>query len=746
MVEWDKGSVPLSSPVIPVTYNDAREAKTVPRVRRKLCDSNIYHIMLRGTNQQQIFHDRHDLEFFMGILIKCRELSGYSLLSYCLMSNHVHLLIRFDGEPMSAVMKRVAVRYAMYYNQRYERCGPLFQDRYKSQPIRTDGALFHVTRYIHLNPPKAGMCASAEDYPFSSAMAYVREALEPRVSALDESPLVRTDIMRGLLGDAPGKPTEIVSEALAYLSGSSRRGGAKGSVPLSASGSQPEDLTFMDLIPRITSAEVWKAVKERFGCETPGQVQKLPSESRLLCLRTLREIGLSIRKIARLTGIGKGRVEKALRSSAPTSPNVSFDLTFFSEDVKPLAEALPDDVRDILSRLESAGHEAYAVGGCVRDVLRGVTPNDWDICTDATPEQTQACFPGERMLTVGVRHGTVGLLRGRSIYEITTFRTDGSYSDYRHPDSVTFVTSLEADLSRRDFTVNAMAYSPAHGLADPFHGRADIAERLIRCVGDPDARFEEDALRVLRAMRFAATLGYSIEPRTEAAMRSAAERLRMVVGERVRVELCKTLLGDGAEVARVLRDNTLALKVILPELCKHMADADGWAHTLQGVAHAPADIRVRLSVLLRTVPAQGGDALRNALRRLTFDNATTEIVCTLAPLADEPLQPDVVSVKRTLNDIGFDAFTLLTAIQRALATQPGDTLDAVEAIRARVRDENACYRLRDLAVSGNDVMAAGVPAGRAVGGVLNALLDAVICGRLPNERDALLRAIASMRG
>ena len=226
--------------------------------------------------------------------------------------------------------------------------------------------------------------------------------------------------------------------------------------------------------------------------------------------------------------------------------------------------SLPDPVYRLLDHLSRAGFSAYVVGGCVRDSLLGLQPHDWDICTSATPDQMKQVFRGFHTVETGLKHGTMTVVVDHKPYEVTTFRVDGNYSDHRHPDSVRFVDNLTQDLARRDFTVNAMAFSPASGLADPFNGQQDLSAGLIRCVGIPEQRFDEDALRVLRALRFASVYDFTIEPATASALRKMSPDLKRVAGERVREELLKLLCGKAA--GRILREFPEVLAVIVPEI------------------------------------------------------------------------------------------------------------------------------------------------------------------------------------
>lgn len=431
---------------------------------------------------------------------------------------------------------------------------------------------------------------------------------------------------------------------------------------------------------------------------------------------------------------------------------------------------LPDGPQHIIQMLEALGHEAYVVGGCVRDSLLGRTPHDWDICTSALPQETAACFQGFRVIETGIRHGTVIVLLNGEPYEITTYRTDSSYSDHRRPDHVEFVRSLRQDLERRDFTVNAMAYHPQKGLVDNFGGRTDLLNRQIRCVGDPDRRFQEDALRILRALRFASVYGFSLEDATARSVTINRALLSSIAGERIQEELCKLLCGGGAGV--MLTRFTDIFSVFLPEirelaafLQSGSACPDIWAQTIRGVSSAPADRLLRLVMLLRDIGKpfcftkirQGNlrfyghagisaDLAAEALCRLKFDRATVLAVHDLIRLHEIKLIPSDRCVLRQLNRMGEVQFRRLLAVKRAdLAAREQigkenalQELDAVEKCLEQLLAQKRCFRLKELAVSGRDLAAAGMPQNAQLGSALQALLLLVMDGELENRRDSLL--------
>lgn len=431
--------------------------------------------------------------------------------------------------------------------------------------------------------------------------------------------------------------------------------------------------------------------------------------------------------------------------------------------------ALPPYAAEVLRRLRAAGYAAYAVGGCVRDSVMGLSPADYDVATSATPEETLRVFAGEQVVETGVKHGTVTVLTGGASVEVTTFRVDGAYSDARRPDAVIFTPSLPADLARRDFTVNAMAYDERENLLiDPYGGAADVTDRVIRCVGDPDTRFQEDALRILRALRFAAVLDFSIAPETAAALRRNAPLLGKISAERVNIELCKLLCGGN--VRAVLLNYVDVLGVPIPEILPmrgfnqhnpyHIYDV--WGHTAAAVESVPPSVVLRLSALLHdigkppcfTLDEGGGHFYGHAkvsaemadtiLRRLRFDTATRERVVLLVR-EHCGFELTERAVKRALNRLGPEAYFELSELMRAdnLAQSPAlrhrqAWIDAMERLGRDILNKEACFSLKKLAVNGRDLIAAGYAPGPELGTALRSLLDAVIDGKAANEKAALL--------
>ena len=437
---------------------------------------------------------------------------------------------------------------------------------------------------------------------------------------------------------------------------------------------------------------------------------------------------------------------------------------------------IPDGARRILQTLNSAGYEAYLVGGCVRDLLRGVKPHDWDICTSALPEETEQCFADRRVIETGLKHGTVTVLEEGEPYEITTYRTEGPYSDSRRPDFVRFVPNLEEDLARRDFTMNAIAMDLEGNLRDPYGGADDIKSRLIRCVGEPDQRFQEDGLRVMRALRFAAVFGYEVEEQPARAVHENRAMLDRVAAERINAELCKLLVGKNA--GDVLRQYPDVFCQFWPELGPLVALEQnnpwhcwgGWEHTIHAVEGAPADVTLRLSMLLHDIgkpackstddkgiahfyghPAVSARLADQMLRALKFDNKTRKRVVLLVERHDAQLPPRSHVIRRWLNRLGPEAFFQLLEVKRADSMGQASEkvrgrltgLDEIKAKAELILAERQCLTLKDLAVNGRDVIAAGVAPGPEVGLVLNGLLERVLSNEIINEREALIKILYS---
>ena len=434
---------------------------------------------------------------------------------------------------------------------------------------------------------------------------------------------------------------------------------------------------------------------------------------------------------------------------------------------------LPEYAAQCIDQLEAAGFATYAVGGCVRDWLLGLTPHDYDLCTAATPEEIKQVFSEFPLVLAGEKHGTVGVVLDREVVEITTFRTEGTYHDHRHPDKVDFVTDITLDLSRRDFTVNAMAFSPSRGLADPFGGANDLKSGILRTVGDPTVRFTEDALRILRGVRFAVRYGLTPEANTEQAMNTLAPLMDSLARERVFDELCKLL--PLVQTHDLLRYGNI-LAQIIPELKPMMGFAqhsrfhayDIYTHTAHAVAAAPRELTLRWAALLHDVGKPGcftldengeghfyGHAQLSAqmadtiLHQLKAPTALRERVTLLIDKHMTPLTPDKKLLRRRLSQYGEEAVRQLLSLQRAdyAATgKAGDAPDytAVTAILEALLREEARLTVKSLAVNGHDLMALGYR-GPEIGKALSWLLDQVLEERIPNQRQPLLDALENHR-
>lgn len=438
---------------------------------------------------------------------------------------------------------------------------------------------------------------------------------------------------------------------------------------------------------------------------------------------------------------------------------------------------LPDKVHKIIDTLEEAGYEAYAVGGCVRDSILGREPDDWDITTSAKPEEMKRLFP--RTVDTGIKHGTVTVLLGGEGFEVTTYRIDGTYEDGRHPTEVTFTASLKEDLRRRDFTINAMAYNETDGITDLFGGREDLARGVIRCVGNPLHRFGEDALRMMRAVRFAAQLGFAIEESTLAAIRELAPTIEKISAERVRTELLKLLVSPHPEKMRLLYETGLTA-CILPEFDRMMETEQNnphhcytvGRHTLAALCGVPGDKVLRLAMLLHDVakpvcrttdeegvdhfyghPAEGSGMARTILRRLKFDNDTTNRVCRLVQWHDDNPELTKRSVRRAIHRIGMGQYPALFAVKRAdILAQSGYQreeklayVDAYERMYEEILARQECLTIGELAVTGNDLIAAGMEPGKEIGAMLKQLMEIVLEEPEKNTREELIKIVSDLR-
>ncbi len=432
---------------------------------------------------------------------------------------------------------------------------------------------------------------------------------------------------------------------------------------------------------------------------------------------------------------------------------------------------IPPYVQACLDRLEKAGFEAYIVGGCVRDSLLGLVPQDYDMCTSALPEQTEAVFSDFPLVLAGKKHGTVGVVTGGNVVEITTYRTEGTYTDNRHPEWVKFVPTIEEDLSRRDFTVNSMAWSPSRDLADPFGGRADLEKKILRAVGDPETRFREDSLRILRGVRFAVKYALTPEAATMAAMVNLRQLMDNLARERVFDELCKLLLlattEDLVRFAPILAAAIPELEPMIgfDQRSPHHA-YDLYRHTAGVTGAVPKDLALRWAALLHdtgkittfTVDENGrghfyGHAKDSAqiadrvLRRLKAPTKLREDAVRLIELHMHRFEAEKKVLRRWLSRLGSETMDTLLTLQEADMGSKGtgkaqemDQFPRLRKLIAEIEAENACLSLKDLAVNGNDLMALGL-SGREIGQALNRLLELVLDEQAENEKDALLAAL-----
>ena len=397
---------------------------------------------------------------------------------------------------------------------------------------------------------------------------------------------------------------------------------------------------------------------------------------------------------------------------------------------------MDEGAAELLDTLHRAGYAAYVVGGCVRDSLLGLTPHDWDLCTSALPQQGMELFGEEKCIPTGLQHGTVTVKQGGGLYEITTFRTEGTYTDGRHPDEVHFVPDVREDLARRDFTINAMAYNAKEGLVDPFGGQADLQSGILRAVGVPHQRFTEDALRILRLYRFAARFGFSIDPPTAQAAQELCAHLDCVSVERIEEELAKLL---SAPAPAAYLDEKI-LSVVLPEL-----SPEALAAAKPVVDACPAGeqaLPVRLAALLLSL---GEDGTRRTLRRLRCSNTCIEETAVLVREAVPGVPVSLnIYARRLLGKYNLCTVQRLAALGTALQPEHAADFAALSELAEQLDADGVCCRVSQLAVNGRDLMAAGVPAGPGIRKVLEALLDGVIREEYPNERQALLAAVQQL--
>lgn len=431
---------------------------------------------------------------------------------------------------------------------------------------------------------------------------------------------------------------------------------------------------------------------------------------------------------------------------------------------------LSREVKELIGILNKNNFEAFVVGGCVRDSLLNTEPHDWDICTNATPDEIMRCFSDYTIFDAGKKHGTISVVKNKSVYEITTYRIDGEYTDNRHPDSVVFTKNIELDLSRRDFTVNAMAYNEKVGLVDPFNGRADLENRIIRCVGEPDKRFNEDALRIIRALRFSSTYGFTIEQTTADSIIGNAELLKNIAVERIAVELNRLLCGKNVEA--ILENFKAVFAVFIPEIipmfdydqCTEHHNRDLWRHTIFSVKSIEPDPALRMTMLLHDLgkplsctkdengkshfkghPAISERLSVKILKRLKYPTEFIKKCALLIKFHDVRFIGSKRQVRHLLNRIGEENFILLLKVQRAdimaqSMYEREEKLSSVERGKAyfdEIIAENECFSLKDLNINGKDLIALGIR-GRGIGVILNELLRLVINEEIENQKNKLI--------
>ncbi len=431
---------------------------------------------------------------------------------------------------------------------------------------------------------------------------------------------------------------------------------------------------------------------------------------------------------------------------------------------------LPRKAEDIIEKIQAAGYEAYAVGGCIRDSILGKEPDDWDITTSAKPEEVKMLF--DRTIDTGIQHGTVTVMIGKEGFEITTYRIDGKYEDSRHPKDVTFTSNLKEDLRRRDFTINAMAYNSKDGLIDLYEGVQDMKQGLIRCVGDAEERFTEDALRMMRAVRFSAQLGYAIEENTKKAIRKLAPTIQNISAERIRTELVKLMTSAHPDFFRIAYETGITAQVF-PEfdICMeteqnnpHHCYSVG-EHILHTLSYVESDKVLRLAMLFHDIgkprtltideegithnhghAAVGEELTVRILKRLKFDNDTIDKVKKLVRYHDRKIETNAKSVRRAVSDIGEDIFPLLFSVKYADIMAQSEyqrdeklsELETLKSIYGRIIEEKNCLSLKDLAVTGGDLIAAGMKPGREIGTALHKLLEVVLEEPEHNQKEYLL--------
>lgn len=439
---------------------------------------------------------------------------------------------------------------------------------------------------------------------------------------------------------------------------------------------------------------------------------------------------------------------------------------------------LPNNVKTIIKILNTHNYEAFIVGGCVRDSVIGLTPHDWDICTNAKPEEIKKCFENFNTFDSGIKHGTISVVLDGEVFEVTTYRIDGTYSDNRRPDSVTFTSDITQDLARRDFTINAMAYNEKRGLIDPYGGRNDLSDKIIKCVGNPDFRFNEDALRIIRALRFASVYNFEIDYETAKSIHKNADLLNNIAVERISVELNKLLSGNGAE--KILNNYRDVIAVFIPEI-KPMFDynqhtkhhnRDLWHHTIYAVKSIDNTPLLRMSMLLHDIgkpkackrdedgtchfkghPKYSAEMAETILRRLKYSNDFIETCITLIKYHDVRFSGSKRQLRHVMSAIGDKNVEFLLKIQRADIMAQSDykhkekleKLDLACQTYKEILADKDCFTLKQLKINGNDIKNLGLSEGIKIGKILKILLGLVIEDKIENEKSALIKKAEEIR-
>ena len=400
---------------------------------------------------------------------------------------------------------------------------------------------------------------------------------------------------------------------------------------------------------------------------------------------------------------------------------------------------LPERVNYIIECLEKNGYEAYAVGGCVRDSLLGKEPTDWDICTSALPEETERVFSGERIIETGLQHGTVIILIDRVGYEITTFRTESGYSDFRRPDSVSFVKNVAEDLKRRDFTINAMAYSNKNGIVDIYGGRRDLKNRLIKCVGEPHERFCEDALRIMRAVRFGGVLGFDIETKTAEAVRNDRLLLKNIAAERISAEFIKLLMSGNPEIIYEYRE----VIAVFADGAERLEKADCMI-----IGKLPPKKSLRLAFFMNCLYKNSDDILKtvhDALKKLKLDNKLTESTKRIIACMNRPVPNSLAQCRFAVSEFGHEAVSGCARIGMISKAETGNAFKEVLKYLDAIERDGLCTEITGLDINGKDLMNIGITNGKQIGMILKLVLNEVIEENLKNEKNEILSYVAEIQ-